>query len=261
MVTKDTKNEVKEKTSVSLESKDSKHAQDVKSSSQKDAILTHESKVEKLRKVYLVDFCIKDLMLNKVIETNLKERISKDDDRAVLFNGKKPILEGMGNLFPKVEEFIASAKDNDEKTMKLTAIDAYGLRNKEMVRVVPMNAFRENKINPFVGLAFEADGMYGVVKSVSGGRVLVDFNSPYADHDVEVYIKKIKTLNEKEAIETILNNFFAKTNAKLKSFENEKIVIELTAQNNATNDMYKQVLDGFLKNFVKYKELVIENAK
>lgn len=221
-----------------------------------------EVKEEKIRNVYLVDYCIKDLTLNRVLETNLPDMVKgTDTERVVIFKGKKPILEGMGSLFPKVEETISNLKDNEDKTLKLTAIDAYGLRNKEMVRVVPMNAFRENKINPFVGLAFEADGMYGMVKSVSGGRVLVDFNSPYADHDIEVYVKKIKTCNEKEAIETILNTFFEKTNAKLKSFEAGKITIELSPQGQANNDMYKQVLDGFLKNFVKYKELVIENKK
>jgi peptidylprolyl isomerase len=221
-----------------------------------------ENKKEELRHVYLVDYYIKDLSINKFLETNVPDKIKPDvNDKVVIFKGKKPILEGMGNLFPKVEEFIKNAKDNDESTMKLTAIDAYGLRNKELIRVVPLNAFKQNKINPFVGLTFEAEGTYGVVKSVSGGRVMVDFNSPYADHDIEVYIKKIKTCDEKETIETILENFFSKTGAKLKSFENEKIVLELMPQGEASLDMYKQIFEGFFKNFVKYKELVLEAKK
>jgi len=255
----ETKTENK-KTSASLESKDSKHSQVVKSTSEKDVILTQEKK--ELKHVYLVDYYIKDLSINKFLETNIPNKINPNaNDNFVVFKGKKPILEGMGNVFPKVEEYIKNSKDNEETTMTLSAIDAYGLRNKELIRVVPLNAFKQNKINPFVGLTFEAEGTYGVVKSVSGGRVMVDFNSPYADHNIEVYIKKIKVCNEKETIETILENFFAKTGAKLKSFENEKIIIELTPQGQASTDMYKQIFDGFFKNFVKYNELVLEEKK
>jgi len=231
--------------------------------------MTNETKTEnkkeekqELRNVYLVDYYIKDLSINKFLETNVPDKIKPNvNDNVVVFKGKKPILEGMGNVFPKIEEFIKKAKDNEEATMKLTAIDAYGLRNKELVRVVPLSAFKQNKINPFVGLTFEAEGTYGVVKSVSGGRVMVDFNSPYADHDIEVYIKKLKVCSEKETIETILENFFGKTGAKLKSFANETITLELTPQGQASLDMYKQIFDGFFKNFVKYKELVLEEKK
>ncbi len=227
-------------------------------------IKTENKKEEKIemKHVYMVDYYIKDLSLNKFLETNVPNKINPNpNDNVVVFKGEKPILEGMGNLFPQVEDTIQKLKNNEEKTLKLTPIDAYGLRNKELVKVVPLNAFKENKINPFVGLTFEAEGTYGVVKSVSGGRVLVDFNSPYADHEIEVYVRKIKTCNDKEAVETIVHNFFEKTGAKLKSFENEKIVIELTPQGGASTEMYKQIFEGFFKNFAKYKELVLEEKK
>ena len=231
----------------------------------KDKIIDkkEEHKKEELKKVYLVDYYIKDLTLDKFLETNLPDKITPNvNDKVVIFKGKKPILEGMGDIFPKVEETIKSLKDGEEKTLKLSPIDAYGLRNKELLRVVSKNVFKENKINPFVGLTFETEGAYGVVKSVSGGRVLVDFNSPYADHDIEVYIKKIKTCNEKETIETILETFFPKVEAKLKSFENSKITIEMKLLEGQTKEMYQKIFDGFFKNFIKYNKIeIIEKNK
>ncbi|PIU22480.1 MAG: hypothetical protein COT14_01045 [Candidatus Diapherotrites archaeon CG08_land_8_20_14_0_20_30_16] len=217
---------------------------------------------QELKNIYLVDYCIKDLTLNKIIETNLPEKAkASSGEKRVLFKGKKPILEGMKSLFPKVEETIKNLKENEEKTLALSAIDAYGFRNKELLRVVSLQAFKQNKINPFVGLVFETEGLYGIIKSISGGRVMVDFNSPYADHEVEVYVKKVKTCNEKEKIETLLDNFFEKAKAKLKNYQNDIITIELTPSENINAEMYKQLFEGFFKNFIKYKEIVVEEKK
>ena len=139
-----------------------------------------------------------------------------------------------------------------KKTFILKPEDAYGKRDRDLLKIVPMINFKENKINPFVGLTIQTDNAYGVVKSISGGRVLVDFNSPNADKEVEVYIKKLNTLNDKEKIEQILNTFFKKLNPKLKSFENKKINIEITTDN---KEVYKQLIEGFLKQFVEFEEL------
>ena len=123
-----------------------------------------ENKQQQLKNIYLVDYYIKDLTLDKVIETNMPEKVKSNE--TVLFKGKKPILEGIKSVFPKVEEALKKIKDGEEITLKLDAIDSYGLRNKELVRVVPLQVFKENKITPFVGLTFETEGIYGIVKSI-----------------------------------------------------------------------------------------------
>jgi peptidylprolyl isomerase len=219
----------------------------------KEIIEKKESKIEKekLKNIYLIEYYIKDLSNNKIIETNL-EKHKKDNENIIFLNAKKPIFESMGNIFPKVEEFIYSAKDNEEKTFKLDAKDAYGLREKDLLKIVPLSNFKENKINPFVGLAIQSEDMYGVVKSISGGRVLVDFNSPYADKNVEVYVKKLNALNDLEKIKQVLDTFFKKINATLKSFDNGIIEIKLETEN---QEVYKQLIEGFLKQFVDFKEL------
>lgn len=206
---------------------------------------------QKLKNIYLIEYYIKDLKENKIIETNI-EKYKKNNENIVFLNAKKPIFETMGNIFPKVEEFIYSAKDNEEKTFKLKPEEAYGKREKDLLKIVPMINFKENKINPFVGLTIQSDNLYGVVKSISGGRVLVDFNSPNADKEVEVYVKKLQTLNDKEKVEQVLDTFFKKLSPKLKSFENKKINIELTTDN---QEVYKQLIEGFLKQFVEFEEL------
>ena len=56
-----------------------------------------------------------------------------------------------------------------------------------------LKKFSEHKIKPFPGLQINIDNVLGTVRSVSGGRVLVDFNHPLAGRDV-IYEVKINTV-------------------------------------------------------------------
>ena len=66
--------------------------------------------------------------------------------------------------------------------------------------MIPTNKFRKQKINPIPGLRVEIDQYTGVIKSISGGRALVDFNHPLAGRTLhyEVTItKKVEDLKDK----------------------------------------------------------------
>lgn len=144
-----------------------------------------ESKPTKdIRNIYIVDYYIKDLNLGKTIESNLKE-----NNPMLFVDGQKIILEGTGSVFKKVEDKLKGLKVGDDFKLVLEPADAYGVRKQELLRIISSKDFKENKITPFVGLQINADGRIGTVKAVSSGRVMVDFNSPFADHKIEVYYK------------------------------------------------------------------------
>ncbi len=119
---------------------------------------------------------------------------------------------GRGKLLKGVERALSTMRTGDLKEVTIQPQDAFGFRTKELVRVVPATAFRDNKIAPFPGLVVELDGNQAVVKSVSSGRILVDFNHPLADEAV-VYtlrlehvfhetIEKVAALMEMHQIKT-----------------------------------------------------------
>jgi len=63
-----------------------------------------------------------------------------------------------------------------------------------------MKKFLEQKINPVPGMTVEIDNYTGLIKSVSGGRVLVDLNHPLAGKNVSyevTIIRKVEDLKEK----------------------------------------------------------------
>lgn len=127
------------------------------------------------------------------IEKDLKEINSEIKAKPLIFClGEDMFLKG-------VDDYLIG-KEVGKYKIELTPENAFGKRDSTLVKMIPMKVFIQHKINPIKGSMLNFDGKMGKVLSVSGGRVLVDFNNPLAGKDVvyDVNIKrKIKDLNEK----------------------------------------------------------------
>jgi len=95
--------------------------------------------------------------------------------------------------------------DIGKHTINLEDVHAFGKKDAKLVTLLPMSLFKKQEIKPFAGLELNIDGRLGIVRSVSGGRVLVDFNHPLASKDIiyDLDIKKIITDN-KEKMQALL---------------------------------------------------------
>jgi FKBP-type peptidyl-prolyl cis-trans isomerase 2 len=196
-----------------------------------------------IRNIYIVDYYIKDLNLGKVVESNLKEH-----KPMLLAAGQKIILEGIGSAFKKVEDKLRDSKVGADFKLTLEPKEAYGIRKQELLRVISSNDFKEHKINPFVGLQINADGRVGTVKTVSGGRVMIDFNSPFADHKIEVYykLKELPKGNDKIKAFVIA---LAHENVKDTKIEKEKNAVKVTF---VKEDQNNQIIVALMNATSKY---------
>ena len=72
-------------------------------------------------------------------------------------------------------------------------------------------SFPKKKIKPFPGLQLDFDGALGTIRTVSGGRVVVDFNHPLAGRDV-VYELKVRRMlsDDREKLKVLLMLIFHK---------------------------------------------------
>lgn len=111
--------------------------------------------------------------------------------------GEKHLLPGLDNA--------VIGKDIGKHKIELEDVKAFGKKDAKLVALLPMNMFKKQDIKPFVGLELNIDGRLGIVRSVSGGRVMVDFNHPLASRDIvyELDIKKIIT-DDKEKMQALL---------------------------------------------------------
>ena len=59
-----------------------------------------------------------------------------------------------------------------------------------------MKEFKKQNIKPFVGMPLSLDGQHGIVRTVDGGRVRVDFNHELAGKDIIYEIEIVDTIDD-----------------------------------------------------------------
>ena len=78
-----------------------------------------------------------------------------------------------------------------------------------MIKTIPIKVFLEKQILPKAGMVLNIDDYLVRVISVSGGRVLADFNNPLAGKDIRYKFKILKIVeDEKEKCEAVIENLF-----------------------------------------------------
>ncbi len=110
--------------------------------------------------------------------------------------GPMTICVGQNQILKAIDEAVIGKEENNSFSLDLTAEKAFGKKNAKMVRLVPSSIFTKQKIMPFVGLEVQIDQMPGIVRSVSGGRILVDFNHPLSGRDIKYEIKINKQVTD-----------------------------------------------------------------
>ena len=109
--------------------------------------------------------------------------------------GPLTICMGEGHLIKGLEEQIRD-KGTGSYTIELESEKAFGKRDAKLIQLVPLKKFTEQNIKPFPGLQLNVDNAMATVKTVSGGRCMVDFNHPLAGKDIVYDIKINKEVTD-----------------------------------------------------------------
>lgn len=185
---------------------------------------------EKKRKIVRVHFTGKEALEGKVFDTTKEEEAKK----AGIHDAKRKyqpltIITGEKELLEKVEDVIEQMKEGEEKLVKLISTEAFGERKQDLIRVVPLKNFFDQKINPIPGLVVRVADAIGKVQSVTSGRVRIDFNHPLAGRDVEYHVELIKELKDnKEISEAIFEKYYARIPGSKKEIESGVLTITLS---------------------------------
>lgn len=89
-------------------------------------------------------------------------------------------LMGSGRLIPGLDRALREAATGQTREVTIPAADAYGEREAKNVETVPIAEFKKNDVQPQPGLPIVYKNRRGVVSTVGGGRVRIDFNPPLA---------------------------------------------------------------------------------
>ena len=143
----------------------------------------------------------------KVFDSNIPEDLKTISEKekpkeTLIVVGEKMVIQGLDNaLIGKVM--------GKEYQIDVPYKIGFGKRNRELVKTIPLKVFTEKKVNPRPGSSFFLDNQLARVITVSGARVLTDFNNPLAGKDLKYKFTVLRKLTDiKEKANTLFQYFF-----------------------------------------------------
>ena len=129
-----------------------------------------------------------------VFDTTSKE----DAEEGEIYNDKaeyKPVVicVGEGQLIQGLDKQLVGKQVGAEEQFEVPPEEGFGKRQAKDIQLVSTKKFLSQGIQPVPGLQVNVDNQMGVIKTVTGGRTLVDFNHPLSGKDLlyEVKINRI----------------------------------------------------------------------
>ncbi|MEA3329558.1 MAG: FKBP-type peptidyl-prolyl cis-trans isomerase [Nanoarchaeota archaeon] len=190
----------------------------------------------------------------EIFDTNIPEKAKEiglqiENKHLIICIGQQMVLPGL-------DKALEDKQTDNLYTIELPPEHAFKDRKKELIRLMPKHAFTEKKIDPRPGMTLALDQTLVKIISVSGGRILVDFNNPLAGKDI-TYIFTIKRIvtDIKEKVDGILE-FFLKGQKIEYEVKDKKIIFK-------AQDYYKQMVEQLnlrFKDFLEY-EMILEEKK
>ncbi len=151
----------------------------------------------------LLDYIAKVKETGEVFDTTVeeiakKERLYKEGE---IYEPKLVVI-GEGWVLKALDESLTTMEVNKPATIEIPPEKAFGARDPEKVKRVPLRQLTAKGITPALGMRLEYDNKMAIVRAMGAGRVLLDFNPPLAGKTLvyEVTIqKKLETREEKIA--------------------------------------------------------------
>ena len=121
--------------------------------------------------------------------------------------GPKHALFGSGAIIPGMEDAVLHSQLGKSEDFVIEPKQAFGERDNELVRMIAEKEFRKQQVQPAPGMLLTLDGAIARVKSVTSGRVVIDYNHPLAGEQVVYSIQVHEVItDDKKKIEAILSS-------------------------------------------------------
>jgi len=190
----------------------------------------------------------------KIFDLTKKE----DAEKYKIYDEKreyKPIIICIGHkeVIPGLDKSLIN-KEIGIYDVKINAEDAFGKKQANLIKLVPTSYFLKQKINPLPGFQVNMDGIIGMIKSVSGGRTIVDFNHPLAGKDVIYHIEIKRVIKDaKEKIDSFLRLIIKDYEIKI---EKDKLIISSNLDKKLQDKLIKEIKNRVSEiKIVEFKKL------
>jgi len=177
----------------------------------------------------LIDYVARVKETGEVFDTTIedvakKEKLYKEGE----VYEPKLVVVGEGWVLKALDENLPTLELNKPGTVEIPPEKAFGSRDPEKVRLMPLRRLAARGITPQLGMRLEVDGKLAVVRTMGAGRVQLDFNPPLAGKTLlyEVTVrKKLKTKEEK--IRALIHRRVPAVDAEKFDFTPKKTWVEI----------------------------------
>jgi FKBP-type peptidyl-prolyl cis-trans isomerase 2 len=137
-----------------------------------------------------------------VEETAKKEHLYKEGE---IYEPKLVVI-GEGWVLKALDDSLASMEVSKVCPVEISPDKAFGSRDPEKVKRVPLKQLLARDITPSLGMRVEYGGKMATVRAIGAGRVLLDFNPPLAGKTLvyEVTVKK-KLESDEEKVGALIH--------------------------------------------------------
>jgi peptidylprolyl isomerase len=183
----------------------------------------------------LIDYVAKVKETGEVFDTTIedtakKERLYKEGE----IYETKLVVVGEGWLLKTLDEGLLNMKLNKTTTVEIPSEKAFGSRDPEKVRLVPLRRLTAKGITPQLGMRIEFNGKLATVRTIGAGRVQLDFNPPLAGKTLvyEVIVqKKLETKMDK--IKALIHRRIPVVDAENFVLKTRKTMVEISVPGEA----------------------------
>lgn len=182
----------------------------------------------------LIDYEIRSKDGNELLDTTIED-IAKKEQKFDPEKVYEPLLVivGENRIIQGLEEHIENvAEPNNEYEIEIPPEKAYGNRDPSKTKIFSLSTLIKKNIIPEINKTVEIDGQIGIVKAISGGRVLIDFNHPLAGKTLICRYRVVKVIEEvSEKVKYLLHRRYKKVPIDrfniIVDQENKNITIEI----------------------------------
>ena len=147
----------------------------------------------------LIDYVAKVKETNEVFDTT-KEDVAKKEHlkkEGEVYEAKLVVV-GESWVLKSLDDALLTTEINKPTTVEIPADKAFGPRDPEKIRRVPIKQLYAKEINPIVGARIEFQGKMATIRSIGAGRVLLDYNPPLAGRTLIYELTVTKKLDESQ---------------------------------------------------------------
>jgi FKBP-type peptidyl-prolyl cis-trans isomerase 2 len=148
----------------------------------------------------LINYTGKVKETNEVFDTTYEEVAKKEHlHKEGEVYEPKLVVVGEGWVLKALDDALLGMDLEKASTVEIPADKAFGQRDPEKIKRVPIRALLAKEINPIIGARIEFQGKMATVRSIGAGRVLLDFNPPLAGRTLIYDVTTAKKLDTSEA--------------------------------------------------------------